>query len=98
MTNGIITKELSMPKLFFQDIKTGERYEISSVKEIELTCNDEHTINEYTNLWNYTDTFECNINVKRSSVNEIMIAIGLKNCIANNWLKMHKYPMNRKRG
>ena len=85
-----------MPKLFFQDMKTAEWHEISSVKEIELTCNDELTINEYTNLWNYTDTFECNMNVGRSSVNKIMIAIGLKNRIANNWLKMHRYPMNRR--
>lgn len=86
-----------MPKLFFQNEKTGERFEILNVKEIEVTYDDESISNEYTKLWNYTNSFEWNIDISHLSVNKIMIAIGLKNCVTNNWLRMHGYTMNRRR-
>ena len=96
MTNDILTRELSMPKLFFQNMETGEIHEMPNVKEIELTCNNESASEEYIKAWNYTEYFEGSFNVKRSDVNRIMIAIGLKKRIANNWLRMHGYKMNRR--
>jgi hypothetical protein len=87
-----------MNELFFKDLSTGETFRLSDVKDIELTYNNDDVEKESKSIWNKNREFCCEMTVPKPSIYKLMLNIGIKYLIPNNWLRMHHYPMNRKKG
>lgn len=77
--------------------ETGEKHKLGHVKDIELTTTGTSEEAHYLDL-KPTESFSGTVTVKRSLVYQLDIRIGHKFRVPNNWLKRHKFSMNRKGG
>ena len=82
--------------LMFVDTETGEKHKFGQLKDIQLSAMETEGEPKYLDLMKGARTFSCSIQVKRSSVYLLDIRIGAKYRVPNNWLKRHKFPMNRR--
>lgn len=80
--------------LYFFDAETGEKHTIGHIDNVDLTSNETQGDKPYLNL-NASESFSVEIGWHRSAHYVEMLVIGRKNAVPNNWLKMHKFPMNR---
>jgi hypothetical protein len=81
--------------LYVFDTETGEKHKLGHIKDIELTASDSQEAEHYLNL-KPTESYSGTIEIKRSLVYQLDVRIGHKFRVPNNWLKRHKYPMNRR--
>lgn len=81
--------------LYFFDVETGEKHKIGHLENVELTPTETQESEKNINL-NTSESFSVTIDVKRSLVYQLDVRIGHKFRVPNNWLKRHKFPMNRK--
>lgn len=80
--------------LYVLDTETGEKHTFGQIKDIELTTTEVQENIPYLNL-NASESFSVEIGWHRSAHYVEMLVIGRKDGVPNNWLKMHKFPMNR---
>ena len=41
--------------------------------------------------------FSATVKTQSSALKQLLVVSGFKDCVPNNWLKRHGYPMNRRR-
>lgn len=78
--------------VFFPE--TGGKHKLGYIENTELTTTEAQENIPYLNL-NVSESFSCEIGWHRSAHYMEMLVIGRKDGVPNNWLKMHKFPMNR---
>lgn len=86
------TKDLKEVKLYFCD---EEGKPIGSVEHIEeILLNGDDTQDE---PFPFHSTQEFSANLDSLCTKYLLVAIGEKRCVPNNWLKRHGIPMNRRK-
>ena len=84
-------------KLFwFFDAETGEKHKLGHIEDIELTASDNEKTEPYINL-KPMESFSAEVKTHGSVINKVLVMIGAKSFVPNNWLKHHGYPMNRRK-
>lgn len=77
-------------------IKIGDKIEpLKEIMDFEPSVDEE--TEPYINL-KPMESFSAEVKTHGSVINKVLVMIGAKCFVPNNWLKHHGYPMNRKRG
>lgn len=86
------TKDFEEQTLYFQD-NNGNYSILTHIRENLHYC--EGAEGGFAMFSDKELSFE--VNMQPSSVKYLLVQIGEKRCVPNNWLKMHGIPMNRRR-
>ena len=86
-------------QLFIDDVilidnSSGEEHELGTLKDVVFNL-ETFNKNHYLEVFK-TETLGCALKVPRSVIYLLDIRAGLKCIVPNNWLKRHKFPMNRR--
>lgn len=76
------------------DNSSGEEHELGTLKDVVFnleTFDKNHYLEGFK-----TATMGCTLKASRSAVYLLDIRAGVKCSVPNNWLKRHKFPMNRR--
>ena len=81
--------------------ETGEKHKLGQIKDIELTATETESEEKYLDLMKGAKTFSCSCSCSCRIPAELVylafLSAGAKDRVPNNWLKRHKYPMNRRK-
>ena len=78
------------------DAETGEKHKMGHIENVELTASDSQEAEPYINL-KPMESFSAEVKTHGSVINKVLVMIGAKSFVPNNWLKHHGFPMNRRK-
>lgn len=88
------TKDLKEVKLYFRDEEGKPIESVASIGEnLVFVKNTQGKTFPIQSIQDFSVTME----LQPSSTKYLLVAIGEKRCVPNNWLKHHGIPMNRRR-
>lgn len=88
---------LPIDDLMIVNMETGEKQKLGHIKEVELTAAETDGEQKYLDLMSGEKAFSCSFRIPLNLVYLAFLSVGAKNQVPNNWLKRHKYPMNRRK-
>lgn len=77
-------------------IKVGDKIEpLKEIMDFEPSVDEE--IELHFSLKSMETSFSAEVKTHGSVINKVLVMIGAKSFVPNNWLKHHGYPMNRRK-